>query len=52
MSFRQENELRKMVVEKTGYITDELYHEALEVAKADIKAHKSDFNSKSKDEKL
>lgn len=45
------NRLRQMVVEKTGYIQDELYYEALQVAKADVKAHPIDFSKKSKPEK-
>ena len=46
------NKLRQMVVDKTGYIPDELYSEALQVAKADVKAHPIDFSKKSKTEKL
>jgi hypothetical protein len=44
--------LYEMVKAKVGYVEDNLYREALQVAKADVKAHRKDFGSKSKDEQL
>lgn len=44
--------LKQMVTAKTGYISDKLWYEALTVAKADVQAHRKDFNSKSKSEQL
>ena len=46
------NKLREMVKAKVGYIGDKLYKEALQVAKADVQAHRKDFDSKSKAEQL
>lgn len=46
------NVLRKMVQEKTGYIPDKHYREALKVARDDIRAHPVDFNRKNKVEQL
>jgi hypothetical protein len=44
--------LYNLVKAKTGYISDKLYKEALQVAKADVQAHRKDFDSKSKDKQL
>jgi hypothetical protein len=44
--------LYEMVKAKVGYVGDNLYREALQVAKADVQAHRKDFDSKSKDEQL
>jgi hypothetical protein len=44
--------LYNLVKAKTGYISDNLFKEALSVAKADVQAHKIDFDSKSKAEQL
>ena len=48
--------LRKMVEAKVGYVSPELYKEALAVAKADIKAHRDagckDFDTWSKPQQL
>jgi hypothetical protein len=41
-----------MVTAKTGYVTPELYKEALQVAKDDVLAHRKDFDIKSKAEQL
>jgi hypothetical protein len=44
--------LKQMVMAKVGYAGDKLYKEALQVAKADVQAHRKDFDRKSKSEQL
>jgi hypothetical protein len=44
--------LYNLVKAKTGYISYKLYKEALQVAKADVQAHRKDFDRKSKAEQL
>ena len=47
------NKLREAIAAKTKYnVSDELYHEALEAAKVEIKEHQANFKRMSKPERL